>query len=33
VAAGDWSEDDAIRVASMIASGNAARAYHLTIPA
>ena len=33
VNAGDWSQDDAIRVASMIASGNAARAYRLTSPA
>ena len=31
--AGDWSQDDAIRVASMIASGNAARVYRLAGPA
>jgi hypothetical protein len=29
VAAGDWTEADAIRVATMIASGNAARVYRL----
>jgi uncharacterized protein len=32
VAAGDWSEPDATRVASMIAGQNAARAYRLTDP-
>jgi len=31
--AGDWSQPDAIRVAAMIASGNAARVYQLTDPA
>jgi predicted TIM-barrel fold metal-dependent hydrolase len=33
VDAGDWSQDDAIRVASMIAGQNAARAYRLASPA
>jgi predicted TIM-barrel fold metal-dependent hydrolase len=33
VDAGDWSQDDAIRVASMIAGQNAASAYRLTGPA
>ena len=33
VNSGDWSQDDAIRVASMIAAENAARAYRLTSPA
>jgi len=30
VDAGDWSQDDAIRVAAMIGSGNARRVYHLS---
>jgi predicted TIM-barrel fold metal-dependent hydrolase len=33
VDAGDWNQDDAIRVASMIAGQNAARAYRLASPA
>jgi hypothetical protein len=33
VAAGDWNQDEAIRVAEMIGGGNAARAYRLTEPA
>jgi predicted TIM-barrel fold metal-dependent hydrolase len=30
VEAGEWSQDDAVRVAAMIGSGNARRVYHLT---